>query len=71
MTASATGRSVPGRMARGRSAWRASVGKSGPYSLQPVAVGDKVYVSSHGGDVMALDATSGRTLWKVARPTPS
>ena len=48
-----------------KEAWRASVGKSGPYSLQPVAVGDKVYVSSHGGDVMALDATSGRTLWKV------
>lgn len=48
-----------------KQAWRASVGKSGPYSMQPYAVGDKVYVSSHGGDVMALDGTSGRTLWKA------
>lgn len=46
-----------------KQAWRVSVGKSGPYSLQPYAVGDKVYVSSHGGDVMALDGATGRTLW--------
>lgn len=48
-----------------KQAWRASVGKSGPYTLQPFAVEDKVYVSSHGGDVMALDGASGRTLWKA------
>lgn len=48
-----------------KQAWRASVGKSGPYSMQPYAAGDKVYVSSHGGDVVALDGASGRTLWRA------
>lgn len=48
-----------------KQAWSASVGKSGPYSLQPVAVGDKVYASSNGGNVLALDGASGRTVWQA------
>ncbi|KWR85977.1 outer membrane protein assembly factor BamB [Cupriavidus sp. IDO] len=48
-----------------RQAWKADVGKSGPYTMQPVAAGNNVYVSSNGGNVMALDGASGRTLWKA------
>jgi outer membrane protein assembly factor BamB len=45
--------------------WRASVGKGGTYSLQPIAVGGKVYVSANRGTVTALDGASGRTLWEA------
>ncbi|MEM5426896.1 outer membrane protein assembly factor BamB [Cupriavidus oxalaticus] len=48
-----------------RQAWKADVGKSGPYSMQPAAAGNNVYVSSHNGNVMALEGASGRVLWKA------
>jgi outer membrane protein assembly factor BamB len=48
-----------------RQAWKADVGKSGPYALQPAAAGDNVYVSSNNGTIMALDGATGRTLWKA------
>ncbi|CAJ93456.1 outer membrane protein assembly factor BamB [Cupriavidus necator] len=47
-----------------RQAWKADVGKSGPYSMQPAAAGNNVYVSSNNGNVMALEGASGRVLWK-------
>ncbi|MFJ4289699.1 outer membrane protein assembly factor BamB [Cupriavidus sp. NPDC089707] len=46
-----------------RQAWKADVGKSGPYSMQPAAAGNNVYVSSNNGNVMALEGASGRVLW--------
>lgn len=48
-----------------RQAWKASVGKSGPYSLQPSVSGSTVYASSNGGKVLALDGATGRTLWEA------
>ncbi|SOY47515.1 conserved hypothetical protein, WD40-like repeat, quinoprotein alcohol dehydrogenase domain [Cupriavidus taiwanensis] len=48
-----------------RQAWKADVGKSGPYSMQPAAAGNNVYVSSNNGNVMALEGASGRVLWKA------
>lgn len=45
--------------------WRSSVGKSGPYSLQPIAVGSKVYASANKGRVISLDGNTGRTLWEA------
>lgn len=48
-----------------RQAWKADVGKSGPYSMQPAAAGNNVYVSSNNGNVMALDGATGRVLWKA------
>ncbi|RDK10734.1 outer membrane protein assembly factor BamB [Cupriavidus lacunae] len=48
-----------------RQAWKADVGKSGPYSMQPAAAGNNVYVSSNNGNVMALEGASGRLLWKA------
>jgi len=48
-----------------RQAWKADVGKSGPYSMQPAAAGNNVYVSSNNGNLMALEGASGRVLWKA------
>jgi outer membrane protein assembly factor BamB len=48
-----------------RQAWKADVGKSGPYALQPAAAGSNVYVSANNGNIMALDGATGRTLWKA------
>ncbi len=48
-----------------RQAWKADVGKSGPYALQPTAAGNNVYVSANNGTIMALDGATGRTLWKA------
>ncbi|SFB70425.1 Beta-barrel assembly machine subunit BamB [Cupriavidus sp. OV038] len=48
-----------------KQAWKADVGKSGPYVMAPVAAGNNVYVSSKGGTVLALEGNSGRTLWKA------
>lgn len=48
-----------------RQAWKADVGKSGPYALKPAAAGSNVYVSANNGNIMALDGTTGRTLWKA------
>nr|WP_231908051.1 MULTISPECIES: outer membrane protein assembly factor BamB [Cupriavidus] len=48
-----------------RQAWKAGVGKSGPYILQPTVADGKVYASSNGGKVVALEGASGRVLWKA------
>ncbi len=48
-----------------RQAWSVGVGKAGPYTMQPAVAGNNVYVSSNGGNVIALDGASGRTLWKA------
>ncbi|SPR96951.1 outer membrane protein assembly factor BamB [Cupriavidus taiwanensis] len=48
-----------------RQAWKADVGKSGAYAMQPAAAGNNVYVSSNNGNVMALEGASGRVLWKA------
>ncbi|MBV8271384.1 MAG: outer membrane protein assembly factor BamB [Cupriavidus sp.] len=48
-----------------KQAWKADVGKSGPYVMAPVASGSTVYVSSKGGTVLALDGATGQTRWKA------
>jgi len=48
-----------------KQAWKADVGKSGPYVMAPVAAGDVVFVSGKSGAVMAINASSGQTLWKA------
>ncbi len=47
-----------------RQAWSVSVGKSGPYVMQPAVAGNNVYVSAAGGTVTALEGATGRTLWQ-------
>jgi len=48
-----------------RQAWKAGVGKSGPYTLQPAVAEGNVYASSNGGKVKAFDGASGRVLWEA------
>lgn len=48
-----------------KQAWKADVGKSGPYVMAPVAAGDAVFVSGKSGALMAINATNGQTLWKA------
>ncbi|EKZ99886.1 outer membrane protein assembly factor BamB [Cupriavidus metallidurans] len=48
-----------------KQAWKADVGKGGPYVMSPVASGNTVYVSSNGGTVLALDGATGQTRWKA------
>lgn len=48
--------------------WAVSVGNGqgkGLYRLQPVLVGDRLYAAAANGEVRAVDAERGRTLWKT------
>ncbi|HEX5737457.1 MAG TPA: outer membrane protein assembly factor BamB [Hydrogenophaga sp.] len=45
-------------------AWNAQVGESSS-SLAPYAVADRVYVASSAGTVAALDAATGRDVWRI------
>lgn len=48
-----------------KTVWTASVGKSGDFVFTPAVVEQHVYVAAAGGDLMKLDAASGRTVWKI------
>jgi outer membrane protein assembly factor BamB len=53
--------------------WSASAGAGEKHlriGLSPAADGTKAFAASHGGDVLALDATSGRNLWRVDTKRP-
>ena len=53
--------------------WSASVGRGEKrlrLGLSPTADGTKTFAASHGGDVLALDAASGRSLWRVDTKRP-
>ena len=45
--------------------WTSSVGKSGKYLFQPLAVGTNVYAAGYNGSVIKIDATSGKTVWSI------
>jgi outer membrane protein assembly factor BamB len=48
--------------------WTASIGKGSGKSgarMHPAVVGDRLYVASVDGEVRAIDAGSGRTLWSI------
>jgi outer membrane protein assembly factor BamB len=51
-----------------RRLWSVNIGKGqgdGLYRLQPVLVGDRIYVAAANGEVRAVEGDSGRSLWKV------
>lgn len=50
-----------------RAAWKASIGKSGPYVFQPAVVGDSVYAASMGGNVARFEG--GRAVWQADTKT--
>lgn len=53
--------------------WTANAGKGTEFmrlSLQPAGDGARVYVASHDGTVTALDAVSGRRIWRTETEAP-
>lgn len=50
--------------------WSTSIGAVGDLSLTPAVHGDTVALASAGGDVSALDARTGATLWRAQLDTP-
>jgi len=53
--------------------WTANAGKGTEFmrlSLQPAGDGARVYVASHDGTVTALDADSGRRIWRTETEAP-
>jgi outer membrane protein assembly factor BamB len=50
-------------------AWTAQVGP-GPAHAAPHAVGSRVYLAGAGGTVVAIDAETGRDLWRASLGTP-
>jgi len=45
--------------------WTAEVGKSNVYVLSPMLVGDKLFVASTEGTVACIEASNGKTLWRI------
>lgn len=52
-----------------RLAWTAQVGASSS-TLAPVAVGGRVFVAGTSGTVLAIDAATGRDLWRLSLNSP-
>lgn len=48
-----------------RKVWSASIGKSDAYVFAPTLVDGKLFVGSADGTVAAIDAGTGKTLWRV------
>ena len=45
--------------------WRTEVGGAGDYVFTPATAQDSVFAASHRGDLLRVDATSGKLLWRV------
>lgn len=52
--------------ATARVKWQASVGKAGAYVFFPALAVGQVYAASADGDLVRLDAATGRQVWRVA-----
>jgi outer membrane protein assembly factor BamB len=46
-------------------AWKANVGDGGHYIFTPAIHGDSVFAASNHGDLLRLNASNGKTLWRV------
>lgn len=50
--------------------WHANVGEAGNYIFTPAVYGSSVFAASGEGDLLRLDAASGKTLWRVNTRAP-
>lgn len=50
--------------------WQARVGEAGPYIFTPALLGDSVYAASNKGDLVRLDAATGKVRWRVDTRAP-
>jgi outer membrane protein assembly factor BamB len=48
-----------------RVAWQLNVGGSGKFSFTPIAVQDSVYAANAAGELVKIDAASGKAQWRV------
>lgn len=55
---------------RVHTAWTASVGNAGTFVFSPAVTGDSVFVAAADGTIARIDATSGRSLWRINAGSP-
>jgi len=60
-----------GNIAKLRVAWMYQVNESDTFEVSPIVVDGAMFVSEPGNAVSALDARTGRTLWRYERTAPS
>ena len=48
-----------------RTLWTANVGKSGDFFLMPAVAAGKVYAAGSDGELAAIDAANGKSLWRT------
>ncbi len=48
-----------------RTAWSTEVGAAGDYVFAPVFVDDSIFAAAANGNIVRLDSTNGRPIWKV------
>ena len=53
-----------------RLAWQANVGDAGHYIFTPAVFGDSVFAASNRGDLVRLEAVSGKLIWRVDTKAP-
>jgi quinoprotein glucose dehydrogenase len=51
-------------------AWKYDTGEKGGLEVNPIIVGKVLYACTPAGSVIALDAATGKLLWKFAPPVP-
>jgi alcohol dehydrogenase (cytochrome c) len=61
---------TPANVARLRPAWVVSTGVTNGHEAPPIVNGSVMFVATPGNQVIALDASSGRVLWRYRRPLP-
>ena len=50
--------------------WKANVGDAGRYIFTPAVSGGSVFAAGNGGDLLRLDAATGKTLWRINAKAP-
>jgi outer membrane protein assembly factor BamB len=53
-----------------RTAWTASIGRSGAYVFSPAAANNSIYAAAADGSIMRLEVASGRALWRISAGMP-
>ena len=51
-------------------AWKANLGDAGHYVFTPAVQGDSVFAASNRGDLVRLNASNGKTIWRVDTKAP-
>ncbi|HXF15387.1 MAG TPA: outer membrane protein assembly factor BamB [Burkholderiales bacterium] len=51
-------------------AWKINVGEAGYYIFTPAIYGDSVFAASNRGDLLRLNASNGKTIWRVDTKAP-